>query len=225
MLILASNSPRRRQLLALAGWTFSNIPASIDEQPYPDEDPQTYVVRLAEQKARRVHTDLPADSSLPAYIVAADTTVAAGGQILGKPLDEQDAQDMLRRLRGGVHQVYTGLGVMRVADGELRTELTATDVRMRNYSDEEIQSYIATGDPLDKAGAYAIQHAGFHPVAALRGCYANVVGMPICRLAHLLQGFGLAPDAEPQLACSSSTGQHCGVYETFAHRDWPLDFE
>jgi len=154
LLILASNSPRRRQLLALADWKFHVVVADVDESVYPNELPADYVLRLAETKARatanRAHDDQ--------IILAADTTVVDGTDILGKPQDNVEAFAMLTRLRGHTHQVYTGVALLRLSDGLLLKELCVTDVPMRDYSDEEIQAYIQTGDPLDKAGAYAIQH-------------------------------------------------------------------
>jgi septum formation protein len=215
MLILASSSPRRQQLLQMAGWTFSVVPASIDEQPIPPESPLAYVLRLAESKARTVLAGLPKSPPDGIIIVAADTTVAVDGDILGKPADAAEADSMLRRLRGRTHQVYTGLAVLRVGDQTLHSEITATDVCMRNYLQEEIWAYIATGDPLDKAGAYAIQHSGFRPVAGLEGCYANVVGLPLCRLVRMLEELGESPQAQPRAACEGVIGQPCAVSEQF----------
>src|SRR5204863_5653183 len=108
------------------------------------------------------------------------TTVVDGNDILGKPIDNAEAFAMLTRLRGHTHQVYTGVALLRKSDGLLLKELSVTDVPMRDYSDEEINAYIATGDPLDKAGAYAIQHPQFQPVEHMRGCYASVMGLPLC---------------------------------------------
>jgi septum formation protein len=160
-LILASNSPRRRQLLALAGWDFIVSVADVDESPLPNESPADYVIRLAETKARAITAD--ADQ----IILAADTTVVDGSDILGKPRDDAEAIAMLTRLRGRTHQVYTGIALLRVSDGLLLKDLCVTDVPMREYSDEEMRVYVATGDPLDKAGAYAIQHPGFSPVESM----------------------------------------------------------
>ncbi len=147
-----------------------------------------------------------------ALIIAADTTVADEGNILGKPADAAEAESMLRRLRGRQHQVYTALAVLRTADGRLWHDLGVTDVPMRLYSDEEIQSYVSSGDPLDKAGAYAIQHAGFHPVASLQGCYANVMGLPLCHLTRLLRQVGIQPEQPVADACQAALAYTCGVY-------------
>ena len=214
MLILASNSPRRQQLLRLAGWDYTALPASLDESVRPGEEGRGYVLRLAEAKARHVREDLHGASETD-LIVAADTTVVLNEAILGKPADAAEAIEMLVRLRGRPHQVHTGLAVLQPVGNQLISQLTTTTVFMRNYSDEEIRAYVASGDPLDKAGAYAIQYRAFHPVESLEGCYANVVGMPLCRLAEMLQSFGQTPGRTPEVACTSLTGQTCPVYEHF----------
>lgn len=214
-LLLASNSPRRRQLIALGGWNFNIQPVEVDEQPLSGEDPRRYVLRLAQSKAQAAHPTLEADT----LVVAADTTVVDGDAILGKPLDAADARAMLQRLRGRTHQVYTALAVLsmrpegRASDGRIETDLCATDVPMREYTDAEMAAYIASGDPLDKAGAYAIQHAGFHPVDSLEGCYANVVGLPLCHLTRTLKKFGLHPQVDIPSACQAAIGYRCPIYQ------------
>ena len=215
ILILASNSPRRRQLLALGGWKFSVSVADVDESQLLAETPGDYVLRLAGTKAHKSAENASRES----VVVAADTTVVDGDEILGKPADELDAVRMLKRLRGHTHQVYTGLALLRVSDGHaLRqaqdsalTDLSITEVPMRNYSDEEIDAYIQTGDPLDKAGAYAIQHPRFHPVENLAGCFASVMGLPLCRLTHLLGQFEIYPAAEVGLRCQTELQYDCPV--------------
>lgn len=190
-LLLASNSPRRRRLLAVAGYEFRLAPVSINEDVLPGEEPVAYVRRLAEAKARAAaHLAGPDE-----VILAADTTVADEDGILAKPVDATDAGVMLTRLRGHDHQVYTALALYWPAQDRLLLDACATRVTMRDYSLAEQQEYIASGDPLDKAGAYAIQHAGFHPVEALQGCYANVVGLPMCLLGAMLRQFGQRPPA------------------------------
>ena len=213
MLILASSSPRRQQLLALSGWDFSIKPAEIDERPLPGEHPGDYTLRLAQMKARSTAAQVPAD----AVVVAADTTVAdleglSGAEILGKPADAQDARRMLVRLRGRVHHVYTALAVYRRADEKLLSELCTTGVKMRNYSDAEIEEYIASGDPLDKAGAYAIQNSAFHPVEQWDGCYANVVGLPFCSLTRLLESFELYPRRDIGRELELALGYRCPIF-------------
>ena len=165
LLVLASNSPRRKDLIALAGLPFEILVANVDETPRANESPRNYVVRLAEEKARA--SFLRADASQ--VVLAADTTVVDADALLGKPADPSEAKRMLRQLRGRVHQVYTGIAALRVSDGHLVRDVCVTDVPMRDYSDAEIEAYVATGDPLDKAGAYAIQHAQFQPVASMAG--------------------------------------------------------
>jgi MAF protein len=204
-LILASNSPRRRQLLSLAGWQFSTSAANVDESQSPNESPSDYVLRLAETKARAIQAD--ADQ----IILAADTTVVDGMDILGKPIDNAEAIAMLRRLRGHTHQVYTGIALLRPGDGLLLKDLCVTDVPMRDYSDEEIRAYVATGDPLDKAGAYAIQHSEFHPVGKLYGCYASVMGLPMCHVILLLRKMNIQPNTDVFAGCETLLEYQCPV--------------
>jgi septum formation protein len=193
VLVLASNSPRRRELLALTGWTFEVRPAEVDERPRPGEPPADYVLRLAEGKARAVASGL-SKSGPDRLILAADTIVTLDGQLLGKPASPAEAAGMLRQLRGRSHQVCSGLALLRFSDGMLRTDFCVTDVPMRTYTDREIETYVASGDPLDKAGAYAIQHAGFHPVENFSGCFASVMGLPLCHLQRSLLRFALQTD-------------------------------
>lgn len=206
-LILASNSPRRRKLFALGNWDFDVIVADVDETPLADESPREYVLRLAKAKALAVQHKAESD----AVIIGSDTTVVDGNEILGKPVDEADAERMLKQLRGRTHQVYTGVAVYRVSDSKLTMELSITDVPMRNYSDEEISAYIRTGDPMDKAGAYAIQHAEFQPVASMSGCFASVMGLPLCHILRALREFEIAPAADVPAACQQFLSYACPV--------------
>ena len=208
-LILASNSPRRRQLLALAGWEFIVSVSDVDESQYENESPADYVLRLAETKARAVKADANR------LILAADTTVVDGSDILGKPGDGAEATAMLTRLRGRTHQVYTGVALLRTSDGLLLTDLCVTDVPMRSYSDAEIQAYVATGDPLDKAGAYGIQHSGFRPVASMDGCYASVMGLPLCHVTRLMRRMGVQPNADVPQNCQELLEYDCPVYNKY----------
>lgn len=205
LLILASNSPRRRQLLALAGWEFKVSAADVDESQRPNESPADYVLRLAEAKARTVRAD--ADQ----IILAADTTVVDGQDILGKPKDGAEAIAMLKRLRGHTHQVYSGIVLYRLRDGLLLKDLCTTDVPMRDYSDAEILAYVQTGDPLDKAGAYAIQHPEFHPVASLEGCFASVMGLPMCHVILLLRKLNIQPNTDFFASCATLLEYQCPV--------------
>jgi MAF protein len=206
LLILASNSPRRRQLLELAGWDFVVSVADVDESQAANESPAEYVLRLAETKARAAASHAEA-----LFHLAADTTVVDGGHILGKPADDVEAFAMLKRLRGHTHQVYTGVALLRLSDGLLLKELSVTDVPMRNYSDEEINAYVRTGDPLDKAGAYAIQHPHFRPVAEMKGCYASVMGLPLCHVVRMLRKMEVSPRVDVPAQCQALLEYQCPV--------------
>lgn len=195
-LILASSSPRRFDLLTAIGLTFSVAKPDIDETPQPGEAPADYVLRLSLQKAWAVSMATPGNS----VILSADTTVVDGDQILGKPDDADHAVAMLRQLRNRVHVVHTGITVLDAGSGQSTTRLTTTRVTMRPYTDEEIAACVASGDPIGKAGGYAVQHAGFHPVARLGGCYTNVVGLPLCTVISALADNGIRPRRE--IACS-----------------------
>ena len=207
LLVLASNSPRRRALLALGGWMFHVRPADVDEKQIPGEAPGAYVLRLAVEKARACAASGHADLT----IVGADTAVVDEGDILGKPKDMAEAVKMLRRLRGHTHQVYTGIAALRLADGSLVSDLCVTDVPMRDYSEEEIETYAASGDPLDKAGAYAIQHPTFHPVESLAGCYASVMGLPLCHLTRSLRSLDIYPRSDISVECQSALNYACPI--------------
>jgi MAF protein len=214
-LVLASNSPRRRQLLSLGGWHFRVLPVDVDESPLPGEEPLDYVLRLATSKGQAAAGQVfpTADAAEDVIVVAADTTVVDGKTILGKPADEVEAERMLRALRGRVHQVYTALAVLRCSDGLMQTDWCATDVPMRDYSDAEMLAYIRSGDPLDKAGAYAIQHLGFHPVENLQGCFANVMGLPLCHLARTLNQVCALPHLGIAQACQKEIKYACPIYQ------------
>ena len=194
--------------MALGQWSLRVSVPNVDEDRRAGEAPAEYVVRLAETKARTA-----ARSAEPAasFVVAADTTVADGVDLLGKPADAAEAMSMLRRLRGHTHQVYTGLAVLELQSGRLLTDLCITDVPMRRYSEAEIIDYVGTADPLDKAGAYAIQHASFRPVEGLRGCYASVMGMPLCHLSRLLARLGAQPPADLAANCQAHLDYDCPV--------------
>ncbi len=207
-IILASTSPRRKELIQLAGWSFEIKPANIDETPLPGEAPGKYVLRLAETKARIV-----GQVSAPGQVVlAADTTVADGPDLLGKPADAAEAIQMLARLRDKVHQVYTAVAVFDPFAGRLLRDLCTSQVPRRRYRDDEVLDYVATGDPLDKAGAYAIQHPGLHPVEHFGGCFASVMGLPLCHVTRTLQKFGLKPARDVPQACQAHLNYQCPVY-------------
>jgi len=206
-LILASNSPRRKQLLALGGWRFTVSVADVDESQNPGEAPGEYVLRLAKMKALKSAENALEDN----VVIAADTAVVDENDVLGKPVDDEDAVRMLKRLRGHTHQVYTGLALLRVSDGYLLSDLSVTDVPMRAYSDAEIDAYVQTGDPLDKAGAYAIQHADFHPVKNLKGCFASVMGLPLCHLSHLFEQLNIYPETNVGVRCQVELQYDCPI--------------
>lgn len=216
LLILASNSPRRRELLALGGWMFNLDVADIDEAVFPGEEPVVYVERLAAEKARAVQTR----SRPEHFIIGSDTTVVLDGEILGKPADEAEARSMLTRLRGRSHQVYTGIAVLRVSDETLLTDVCVTNVPMRNYSDEEMDSYIQSGDPLDKAGAYGIQNPDFQPVINMQGCYASVMGLPLCHLTMLLRQLEIPPRADVARNCQASLRYACPIFRSILKSDF-----
>jgi septum formation protein len=195
MLVLASASPRRRELLAQAGFTFTVHPAHIPEDPLEGEDPIAYVTRLAREKAQVVFRSLSTEDnakqesdSEPSELVVlgADTTVTLDDEILGKPEDAADAARMLRRLSGRTHRVITGVAVVSAQGVEVAAEATA--VRFLTLSDQEIDAYVATGEPMDKAGAYAIQGLAARWIPRIEGCYFNVVGLPLALVAAMLDG-------------------------------------
>jgi septum formation protein len=204
---LASNSPRRKQLLYLTGWSFEIVPAEVDESQQPGEQPRDYVLRMAREKALAVIPRISPGN----LIVAADTSVVDRNQVLGKPGSPTQAVAMLQRLRGRSHQVFTGLAVYSSKENQLRLDCCVTQVIMRDYSQEEILEYVASGDPFDKAGAYAIQHRDFNPVQRLDGCYANVVGLPVCHLASLLNQFGEFPAGNAPGACTDKEHYRCTI--------------
>ena len=207
ILLLASNSPRRKQLLALGNWKFNVIVSDVDESQLAGEAPKEYVLRLAQAKALAMVDRAHSEN----IIIGSDTAVVDGNSILGKPIDEEDAERMLKQLRGHTHQVFTGVALYGVRDGKMLTELCVTDVPMRAYSDAEIMSYIQTGDPMDKAGAYAIQYPDFQPVESMRGCYAGVMGLPMCHVLRALRKFDISPEADVPLACQTLLNYQCQV--------------
>lgn len=207
-LILASASPRRRELMELLGLPFKVMVADVDEDSITDPDPAVNVVETARLKAVTIAARHPD----PAIIMASDTTVALDGNMLNKPANEAEAWTMLQALRGRVHHVHTGLVLLHTGTGQWLTDVATVEVPMRAYSDEEIAAYIATGDPLDKAGAYAIQHAIFQPVLRLEGCFAAVMGFPLCHLTRLLRRMGVEVKVDIAAACQHHNQYDCLVY-------------
>lgn len=186
-LVLASASPRRRELLASLGLRFTVDAPQLEETRLPGETPHTWAGRLSQEKAALVALR----HAPPALILAADTLVIDDGEALGKPVNADDAHRMLRRLRGRAHEVCTAFTLQPAGDaGRRLTRLGSTRVHMRAWADTEQEAYVAGGDPLDKAGAYAIQHPVFAPVARIEGSYSNVVGLPLELLQEALRQFG-----------------------------------
>jgi MAF protein len=187
-LILASGSPRRRELLAHLGLPFRVVIPKVEEDVAPAAmgKPEELAEALALAKADAVARD-----EGEGIVIAADTMVVDGETILGKPADDSQAEATLRRLRGKTHRVITGLAVVDAGSSQRAASHVVTAVRMRPYSDPEIAAYVARGEPLDKAGAYAIQDEQFHPVASYDSCYCNVVGLPLKALINLLRRAGL----------------------------------
>ena len=212
-LLLASESPRRRELLRLLGLPFEVTVSDVRETPGAEETPSELVTRLSQAKARKAEFN----GRQGTLVVACDTIVAlrdgpAEAEILGKPRDPEAAMAMLRRLRGRPHVVYSAVTVWAPGH-EADTDLVETELTMRCYTDAEIRTYVASGDPLDKAGAYAIQHEGFDPVEEIHGCYASVMGLPLCHLARRLREWGMELDTDVPTACQTHTYHVCHVYQ------------
>lgn len=180
-LVLASASPRRAEILRIVGWPFETAPADIDESRHPNEDAATYVQRVARAKAEAV-----AARAAGATVMGADTVVVIDGEILGKPVDDQDARRMLGLLQDHWHQVLTGVAVVNPGNGSSKIAHEVTEVRFAAMSEDEISWYVATGEPMDKAGAYAIQGQGARFVKEISGDYFNIVGLPVRLLYELV---------------------------------------
>jgi septum formation protein len=178
-LILASASPRRSELLAQAGYVFEVVPAHIDETRHANENPSAYVARLALEKAKAVHAQHPS-----ATVLGADTTVVLNGEVLNKPADLAEAERMLRALSGKTHQVHTGIAV--VSSSVERSHVETTNVIFAPIPEDELATYIATGDSLDKAGAYGIQGYAARWIPRIEGDYFNVMGLPVAATVRLL---------------------------------------
>ena len=182
-IILASASPRRAEILRTVGWPFDTLAVDIDESRRPNEDAATYVQRLAREKA-----ETAAARTIGLHVVGADTTVVIDDQILEKPLDHNDARRMLGILSGQWHRVLTGVAVLDRKNSGTRVALQETEVKFARMSDDEIAWYVATSEPMDKAGAYAIQGKGARFIEGIRGDFFNVVGLPLRLLYELFAG-------------------------------------
>ncbi|PWH19545.1 MAG: septum formation protein Maf [Ardenticatenia bacterium] len=199
--------------MALLGLPFEVWPVQIDETARPGEAAAHLAARLSATKAAAVRQQLVHAGLAESYslVIGADTVVALQDQIFGKPRDAAEATAMLRQLRGRMHTVHSAVAIVEAASGRAVIHINTSRVWMRAYSDAEIAAYVASGDPLDKAGAYAIQHAGFRPVERLEGCFSSVVGLPLATLARGLAHFGIQLDLAGEVAsvCRAWTGHAC----------------
>jgi septum formation protein len=186
--VLASSSPRRRELLKSIGLEFDVVPSHVPEQRADGETPEEYVARLSREKARAI-----AEKHPDRWIIAADTTVVLGDQVLEKPVDDADAKRMLSAISGDTHVVFTGVTLRRIEPVYTDTHVTATEVRMLPMTPHDIDWYVATGEPLDKAGAYAAQGLGGMFIDSIHGSFTNVVGLPLASLFQMLRKAGIDP--------------------------------
>lgn len=213
-LILASESPRRQQLIRQLGLPFEAVISGADESVPPRISPADYVTLVALRKAEAVLERFSPHPDARQVIIAADTTVALHGEMLGKPATPSEARDMLLLLRGRTHQVHTGLAVLEVGITASKLEVHTADVTMRTYSFDEIEQYVASGDPMDKAGAYGIQDPVFRPVSHLDGCYLGVMGLSLCHLINVLAGFDVPMVGDIEQVGASHRGYACPLYPT-----------
>lgn len=214
-LILASASPRRKEILSLLDLPFETRPGTFIEPKRTGQGVFDYVLDLAKAKGRHVKVE---EGEL---ILSADTLVHLKGQILGKPASDEEAHQTLAALRGYDHEVYTALFLRDVSTGKACQTVCKTTVTMRDWSMTEVQTYIYTGSYRDKAGGYAIQDDVFHPVSKIEGCYANVMGLPLCHLRGMLEAFGLNSAVNSAEACQAYTQSTCDIYsEILEHPQW-----
>jgi septum formation protein len=206
---LASASPRRRQILGWTGIHFQSLSTDIDETVKGGEEGENYVRRLAIEKARTAVDKITSDG----LVIAADTTVVLDHAILGKPADHAEAVRMLTSLCNRQHEVITALVLVKTGESSFITECCISKIQMRNYSDQEIQTYVNTDDPLDKAGAYAIQHPQFDPVVNFRGCFASVMGMPLCHMERNLRHLNGYQGLEMQTICQKFLRYTCPIHQ------------
>lgn len=203
-LILASGSPRRKELLTLLGLAFEVQSGQSDESVHVGENPLHYVQRMATEKGRAYTQN---DNT---WVLSADTIVEQNGHVIGKPKDFTEAEEILKALRAKDHQVFTALNLSR--NGRSLSTHCKTIVKMRSYSNTEMLAYIQTKSSMDKAGGYAIQDADFHPVSSLEGCWANVMGLPLCHLYKLMQQAGLEPEPGIAERCQNYLEIKCPVF-------------
>ena len=212
-LILASGSPRRNELLGLLGVPFTKRPAEINERKRESESPREYVERMASEKgsAHVIGKD--------EIVLSADTIVELDGLVIGKPADEHDAWRILKLLRGETHHVFTALSLHLDEGNSVLSDISQTLVTMREYSDSEIKDYISREEYADKAGGYAIQDPLFHPVREIRGCYSNVMGLPLCHMFRLFKQAGISLDVEIAGVCQRYNDITCEVYPSIVNEN------
>ncbi len=220
--ILASASPRRRELIQLLGLPFELLVAGIDEEIVSAAPPAQQAVEIARLKATAVANQFQST----AIVLGADTIVELDGKILGKPRDEAEARRMLRQLRGKTHRAHTGIALVNLAHAgemEILLDVASVEVPMRRYGDDEIENYVASGDPLDKAGAYGIQHRDFRPAVYLKGCFSAVMGLPLCHVAKALGRLGVV--AQPNVAadCQEYHNYECPVFKKILPDRWGIN--
>ena len=205
VLALASASPRRKELLRLTGWNVEARPTEVEERQEPGEAPEMMTQRLAVAKARTADGEL---------MLGADTVVVQDDQVLGKPADAAEARRMLEMLRGRRHRVVSSIALVDAEGRTLATDTCVSEVPMRDYAEGELETYLSSGSPLDKAGAYGIQDGGFQPVSMdeMRDCFANVMGLPLCHLVRCMRRLGHEPAADVPAACRAHTGYDCRVF-------------
>ena len=194
-------------MLAWVDWDLEASAANIDESKHTEESAQEYVLRLAAEKAGYPIQEVGLDD----VVIAADTIVVLDKEILGKPADEREAFEILSRLRAREHLVMTAIAVRSGGTEHVHHDICRTRVQMRKYADEEIKQYIASGDPMDKAGAYAIQSTNFHPVVDFDGCFASVMGMPLCHLERTLIEFLIYKPSGLPLICQNHLKYNCSI--------------
>jgi MAF protein len=210
---LASQSPRRQKLLRCLVENFFVLHSEIEELQLANESSQDFVQRLAQEKARSAGNSLKKDNFPGALVIAADTVVVDQGKILGKPKNHTQARRILSQLKGKTHQVVSGIAVYLPAQEEMLSHVVETEVKMREYTDEEIEDYILSGDPFDKAGAYAIQNKDFQPVPVFDDCYANVMGLPLCHLSMMMKKVGYQAVNLVAERCQETIEYQCPVFK------------
>lgn len=211
--ILASKSPRRQELLRNLIDQFFVINSGVDEIIVNGEKPAEFVERLAKEKAITAGNKVAGSSLNDLIVIGADTIVIDDNEILGKPIDEHDARRILEQLKGKNHFVLSGIALYNPFSTEIRSRVISTEVIMRDYSEDEIQAYIDSGDPFDKAGAYAIQNQSFNPVPQMTDCYANVMGLPLCDLYVLMKSMDVEANHQVAENCQVSIKYQCPVYQ------------